>query len=180
MHYRYHTHYCKHKNKNNCDWALNAIFDNASFSHRFYNALFVRMYATTCRRCKITILLNAFASQQAFSCLFVLHLFSPVQYPYIGVVFSLVGFSLDKELWWWTYCRTGSDSDGLTVAKVVTNWLLPCILRYRNDSHYNLYRSCLLIYGITIVRLLSVWFLDEFEENGNTSVAIKSGSTVRC
>ena len=44
-------------------------------------------------------------------------------------------------------------------------------IRFRNYTHYSLYRSCLLIYGITIIL-----FLDEFE--GNISVAIKSSSTV--
>ena len=43
---------------------------------------------------------------------------------------------------------------------------------------YILYRSCLPIYGIAIIRLLSFLFLDDFEGNTNISVAIKSGSTV--
>ena len=47
-------------------------------------------------------------------------------------------------------------------------------IRYRNYAHYNLYRSCLLIYGITDVRSLSFLFLDDFERNANISVAIKS------
>ena len=34
---------------------------------------------------------------------------------------------------------------------------------YRNYAHYNLYKSCLLIYGIAIVRSLSFLFLDDFE-----------------
>ena len=49
---------------------------------------------------------------------------------------------------------------------------------YRNYPHYKLYRSCLLIYGIAIIRLLSFLFLDDFNGNANISVAIKSGSTV--
>ena len=51
-------------------------------------------------------------------------------------------------------------------------------IRYRNYAHYTLYRSCLLLYGITIVRLLSFLFPDDFEGNANISVAIKSGYTV--
>ena len=47
---------------------------------------------------------------------------------------------------------------------------------YRNYAHYTLYRSCLPIYGIAIVRLLSILFLDGFEGNANISVAIKFGS----
>ena len=50
-------------------------------------------------------------------------------------------------------------------------------IRYRNYTHYTLYSSCLLIYGIAIVRLISFLFLDDFEGNANISVAIKSGST---
>ena len=49
---------------------------------------------------------------------------------------------------------------------------------YRNYAYYTFYRSCLPIYRIAIVRLLSFIFLDEFERNTNISVAIKSGSTV--
>ena len=41
-----------------------------------------------------------------------------------------------------------------------------------------LYRSCLPIYGIVIVRSLSFLFLDDFEGNANSSVAIRSCSTV--
>ena len=44
--------------------------------------------------------------------------------------------------------------------------------------HYNLYRSCLLIYGISIVRSLSFSLIDNFDQNVNNSVAIESGSTV--
>ena len=51
-------------------------------------------------------------------------------------------------------------------------------IRYRNYAHYTLYWSCLLIYGIAIIRSLSFLFLDGFEGNANISVAIKSGSTV--
>ena len=51
-------------------------------------------------------------------------------------------------------------------------------IHYRNYTHYTLYRSCLPIYGIDIIRSLSFWFLDYFEGNTNISVAIKPGSTV--
>ena len=51
-------------------------------------------------------------------------------------------------------------------------------IRYRNYTHNALDRSCLLIYGIAIIRSLSFLFLDDFEGNANISVAIKSGSTV--
>ena len=51
-------------------------------------------------------------------------------------------------------------------------------IHYRNYAYYTLHRSCLPIYGITIVKLLSFLFLDDFEGNANISVAIKSGSTV--
>ena len=50
--------------------------------------------------------------------------------------------------------------------------------RYRNYPHSILYRSCLPIYGIAIVRLLSFLFIDDFERIANISVAIKPGSTV--
>ena len=49
---------------------------------------------------------------------------------------------------------------------------------YRNYAHYTLYRSCLPIYGIAIIRSLSFSFPDDFEGTANISVAIKSGSTV--
>ena len=71
------------------------------------------------------------------------------------------------------YCRTGFDSDGLMTAKIVTE-----NHHYRNYPHYTLYRSCVPIYGIAIIRSLSFLFLDDFEGNANTSVVIKSGSTV--
>ena len=67
------------------------------------------------------------------------------------------------------YCRTGFDSYGLTAAKIAIVGIL-----YRNYAHYTLYRSCLPLYGITIVRSLWFWFLDEFEGKANISVAIKS------
>mgnify|MGYP001793802564 CR=1 FL=1 len=51
-------------------------------------------------------------------------------------------------------------------------------IRYRNYANYILYRSCLLIYDITIVRSLSFIFLDDFEGNDKISVAIKSDFTV--
>ena len=44
---------------------------------------------------------------------------------------------------------------------------------YRNYTHHTLYRSCLLIYGIAIIRLLSFLVLDDFEGNANISIAIK-------
>ena len=49
---------------------------------------------------------------------------------------------------------------------------------HRHYASYNLYRSCLPIYGIAAVSLLSFLFIDDFERNANISVAIKSGSTV--
>ena len=51
-------------------------------------------------------------------------------------------------------------------------------IRYRNYVYYTLYRSCLLIYAVAIVRLLSFLFIDDFEGDANIYVAIKSGSTV--
>ena len=53
-------------------------------------------------------------------------------------------------------------------------------IRYRNYTRNTLYKSCLPIYGIAVVRLLSVLFLYDFEGNANISVAIKSGSTECC
>ena len=50
--------------------------------------------------------------------------------------------------------------------------------RYRNYTYYTLYRSCLSIYRIAVVRAPSFLFLDDFDGNANISVAIKSGSTV--
>ena len=50
-------------------------------------------------------------------------------------------------------------------------------IRSRNGTHYTLYRSCLPIYRIAIVRSQSFLFFDDFEENTNISVAIKSSST---
>ena len=46
---------------------------------------------------------------------------------------------------------------------------------YRNYTHSTLYKSCLPIYGIAIIRSLSFLFLDDFKGNTNISVAIKSG-----
>ena len=51
-------------------------------------------------------------------------------------------------------------------------------IRYRKYTHYTLYRSCLPIYGIAIIRSRSFLFLDDFEGSDNISVAIKSSSTV--
>ena len=62
------------------------------------------------------------------------------------------------------------NSDRLIIVIITT-------IRYRNYGHYPLYRSCLPIFGIAIIRSLSFLFLEEFEENANISVAIKSSST---
>mgnify|MGYP001791910123 CR=1 FL=1 len=51
-------------------------------------------------------------------------------------------------------------------------------IRYRYHAHHILYRSCLPIYGIAIIRSPSFLFLDDLEGKANISVAIKSGSTV--
>ena len=50
--------------------------------------------------------------------------------------------------------------------------------RYRKNTHYTLYGSCLPIYGITIMKSLLFLFLAHFHKNANICVAIKSGSTV--
>ena len=71
------------------------------------------------------------------------------------------------------YCRTGFNSAGLMAMKMIAI----VGIGYRNCTHYTLYRSCLLIYGIAIIRLLSFLFLDDFEGNANISVTIKSSST---
>ena len=49
---------------------------------------------------------------------------------------------------------------------------------YRKYTHYTLYGSCPLIYGIDIIRSLLFLFLAHFHESANIRVAIKSGSTV--
>ena len=49
---------------------------------------------------------------------------------------------------------------------------------HRSYTHYTLYKSCLPICGIVIIRLLSFLFFDDFEGNANISVAIKSCFTV--
>ena len=51
-------------------------------------------------------------------------------------------------------------------------------VRYRNYAYYEVYRSCLLYYRVSIIRSLSFSFFDDFEGNAKISVAIKSGSTV--
>ena len=51
-------------------------------------------------------------------------------------------------------------------------------IRCRDYTHYTSYRSRLPIYRVAIIRLLSFLFLDNFEGNANTSVAIKSSFTV--
>ena len=79
---------------------------------------------------------------------------------------------------WKAHCRAGFDSDSLTVVKIATKMIAIVGIRYKNYALYTLYRSCLPIYGIAIIRLLSFLFLDDFEGNANISVAIKSGSTV--
>ena len=48
---------------------------------------------------------------------------------------------------------------------------------YRDYTHYTLYRSCLLIHRIAIIRSLSFLSINDFEGNTNICVAIKSGST---
>ena len=45
-------------------------------------------------------------------------------------------------------------------------------IRYRNYTRYTLYRSCLPIYGIAIVRPPSFLFRDDFEQNANIFVTI--------
>ena len=56
------------------------------------------------------------------------------------------------------HCRTGRDRDGLKAKIAKKNY------RYHhNYAHHTSYRSCPLIYGITIIRLLSFLFLDDFE-----------------
>ena len=52
------------------------------------------------------------------------------------------------------------------------------VLQDANYTHYTLYRSCLFIDRIAIIRSLSFLFLDDFEGNANIPVAIKSISTV--
>ena len=52
-------------------------------------------------------------------------------------------------------------------------------IHYRNYTHYTIYSSCLLLYGIAIVGSLSLYFLDDFEENANISVATKSDFKAR-
>ena len=37
-------------------------------------------------------------------------------------------------------------------------------IHYRNYVHYTLYRSCLLIYGIAIIRLLSIFIFGVLKE----------------
>ena len=76
------------------------------------------------------------------------------------------------------YCSTGFDSDSLTAAKIATKMVTIVGIRYRNYTHYTLYKSCLPIYEIAIIRSLSSLFLDDFEGNTNITVAIKSGATV--
>ena len=62
------------------------------------------------------------------------------------------------------YCRTEFDSDSLTAAKLGTKIIVIIRIRYRNYTHHNLYRSCLLIYEIAIVRSLSSLLLDDLKE----------------
>ena len=69
-----------------------------------------------------------------------------------------------------------SNSNSPTATKMATKAIMG--IRYRNYTNYTLYRSCLLIYGIAIIRSLSFLYLDDLEGNANISVAIKSGSTV--
>ena len=77
----------------------------------------------------------------------------------------------------WMYCRTRFDSDSLNAA---TKIIAIVVIHYRNSAQYimHVYGSCLLIYGITIVRLLSFLFSADFEQNANIYGSIKSSSTV--
>ena len=61
-------------------------------------------------------------------------------------------------------CRTEVDNRCFNIAKVATT---NHRYRYERYTHYSLYRSCLLTCGVAIVRLLSFWFLEEFERNAN-------------
>ena len=51
-------------------------------------------------------------------------------------------------------------SDSLIEAKIVTITIIR--LRCRNCAHYTLHRSCLLICRIAIIRLRSIWFIDDW------------------
>ena len=51
-------------------------------------------------------------------------------------------------------------------------------IRYRSYTHYTLYRSCLPIYGIGIIKSLSFLSFADFEGNVDISLTVKSGSTV--
>ena len=50
-------------------------------------------------------------------------------------------------------------------------------IHYRNYAHYTIYRSCLPIYGIAIIRPVLFLFLDDFKCIATISAAIKSDST---
>ena len=52
------------------------------------------------------------------------------------------------------YRKTRFDSDSLTATKIITKIIAIVGIRYRNYAHYTLYRSCLPIYGTTIIILL--------------------------
>ena len=51
-------------------------------------------------------------------------------------------------------------------------------IRYRNYTHYTLYRSCLPILGSLLLDRYYLLFLDDFEGNASISGAIESGSIV--
>ena len=67
-------------------------------------------------------------------------------------MYELNHFTFDRYTY---YRRTGFDGEGLTVATIATKNYRYVGIRYRNYAHYNACRSCVLIYGITIIRLLS-------------------------
>ena len=59
--------------------------------------------------------------------------------------------------------------------KIATKMIAIIGICYRSYGHYTLYRSCLPIYGIAIVRSLSFLFPDDYVGHANISVVIKSG-----
>ena len=75
-------------------------------------------------------------------------------------------------------CKTRFDSDSLMAAKIATKNDRFCWNLLYKLHHYTSYRSCLSIYGITIVKLLSFLFLGDFEGDANISAAVKFGFTV--
>ena len=69
-------------------------------------------------------------------------------------------------------CRTRLDSDGRSENSDQL-FITIVILHYRNYGDYSLYRSCPPICEIAVLRLLSLRFIDELEEDANISVPIK-------